>query len=420
MQRVHRTDFAGRVRGIVETPQGGVRVPAAITRVGVLSYEDGNGKRWRELRPASEVFSTDSLATLRDAPVTELHPPELVTRDNWDRYAIGHNGADARVEDDRLVTTDGLVVQSGPSAEKIRRGDLAETSAGYTCDLDETPGTDPVEGPYDKVQRAIRYNHIALGPEGWARGGREMALRMDGAAVHVPDDGTVQRNDGAARAAKGAPMRILKIMGKAFRADDEKELAEAQKTVDGMEADQKKTDAENSSLEAKVEALSNTLLEATKEMMGLKVELAAKKSTEPDGDEAVVTEEQVPEAVQDSIFAKRLALVEGARAVLGADVKLDGLAPAAIRAQVLAKAMPNVRVDSLDKKVLDGMFTAVVETAKAAQTKRADGNAKVADVLTPAERGAPTERGDGKSVNHTDSLQQKLVERGRNPLMKVS
>jgi hypothetical protein len=50
MATVVRID-RGESRGAVErTPEGFVRVPAALTRVGVLEYKDSAGKVWREYR----------------------------------------------------------------------------------------------------------------------------------------------------------------------------------------------------------------------------------------------------------------------------------------------------------------------------------------------------------------------------------
>jgi hypothetical protein len=69
MTRVVRTDFTGTFRKVEETEQGGVRMPAALTRVGVFRYRDAQGREWGELRPPEEVFAPASLATLRDAPV---------------------------------------------------------------------------------------------------------------------------------------------------------------------------------------------------------------------------------------------------------------------------------------------------------------------------------------------------------------
>ena len=104
MARVQRFDV-GSVRGVVRTPQGGLRVPAAVTRTGVFRYVDVNGREVREYRPADEVFAPESLATLRGAPVTDLHPTEPVTAATWSALAKGHV-CDSIVPEGEFVVTE--------------------------------------------------------------------------------------------------------------------------------------------------------------------------------------------------------------------------------------------------------------------------------------------------------------------------
>lgn len=421
---MHRTDFAGAVRGIVETPQGGVRVPAALTRVGVLPYEDAAGNRWRELRPADEVFAADSLSTLRDAPVTVLHPPGLVTGDTWDAVAVGHNAGPVSTEADRLVVTEGLVVQSAPAAARVRSGELCETSAGYTCDLDESPGVDPVDGPYDKIQRRIRYNHVALGPKGWARGGREMALRMDGAAVEATELPAVTgtRTDSAGGPAKDTrTMKTIKIKGQTYRLDADDEMVAAQKKADEMEGEVASGASANVAISAELAATKKAMIEIAQKLSALEVQIAAEEAAEGEAKPAVVTEADVPEAVQDSIVARRGALLATAKAMLPATVKLDGLKAHEIKAKVVAHALPTVKLDGLGADTIEGLFLAATTKATEQQQKRADGDAKLSSVLSPtADQAEAVKREDGAAAAESPakSLQQKLIQDGAAPLQK--
>jgi len=63
-----RTD-QGELRRFEVTGSGGVRIEAALTRVGVFDYFDGQGTRSRELKPPEEVFRQTALESLRDATV---------------------------------------------------------------------------------------------------------------------------------------------------------------------------------------------------------------------------------------------------------------------------------------------------------------------------------------------------------------
>src|SRR5690606_25874157 len=71
----------------------------------------------------------------------------------------------------------------------VERKDRREVSCGYRCLVDETPGVTPEGERYDRVQRRIRYNHVAIVPEG--RAGEAVALRMDAAGNTIPPGGHV-------------------------------------------------------------------------------------------------------------------------------------------------------------------------------------------------------------------------------------
>lgn len=176
---------SGILQKHVATPQGGYMIPAAVTRVGVLPYRLTDGTVRRELREPAEVFSTDSLRSLAHAPVTDLHPPVPVTAVNWREFSIGHVAPDIRPEGTHVNTS--LIVQDSEALAKIDNGERREVSCGYRCDLDETPGVWQGER-YDAVQRNIRYNHVAIGPNGWGRAGSTVAMRLD-AGDAVLDDG---------------------------------------------------------------------------------------------------------------------------------------------------------------------------------------------------------------------------------------
>lgn len=170
---------AGRLGKAVRTPQGGVKVPAAVTRVGILPYRTPDGKTRLEFRPPEEVFREDSLATLRMAPLTIGHVA-MVTPENYSELAKGNVGESVRKDGD-FVATDAYV-NVGDALARIDAGELSEVSAGYQVDYDPTPGVWNGQR-YDGVQRNIRYNHVALLPSGGGRAGRDVGLRLDSASA---------------------------------------------------------------------------------------------------------------------------------------------------------------------------------------------------------------------------------------------
>lgn len=307
-----------------------------MARTGVLEYSDGQ-RSWREYRPAEEVFAEDSLATLRGATVTDKHPPKLVTPETYAAVSRGHADGAAR-RDGALLVTD-LLVQDAELCRLVTAGERREVSCGYTCEVEHTPGVTPEGEHYDAIQRRIRHNHVALLPPGEGRSGPEVSLRLDGAAFEV---------SAGTPAAKGNPMKKIKIKGREIKLDAAEDEAAAQGAVDEV---QKKADADG----AELAAVKAALMDALQKVAALEAKMAAVPPA--------VTEDMVPEEVQDAIATKRGVLLASARKVLGAEVKLDGLKAGEIHRQVVAKAHPTMKLDGLSADTIRGMYEVVVASA---------------------------------------------------------
>lgn len=186
-----------KLRNPRRTPTDGVVLDGAVTRIGVFPYRLSDGTTRRELRHPEEVFSVDSLRTLKAAAVTDLHPKGGVDTGNWRKLSIGHVD-NPRQEGDH-VTAD-VYIQDANAITKLDAGALKELSCGYTCDLEMSPGIWQGER-YDAIQRTIRYNHVAIGPDGWGRGGSTVSLRLD---------------SGDAILDEGSPTMTIKIDGKEY------------------------------------------------------------------------------------------------------------------------------------------------------------------------------------------------------------
>jgi hypothetical protein len=394
-QRVNRLDLS-RVdaSGVVETGSGGLRIPARVTRTGVLEYHDTEGNTWGELRPADEVFAEDSLVTLKSAPVTQGHPGSLVTPDTWKRLAVGHAGDDVRRDGEFVAVS--VCVQDAATLELVRSKELVELSCGYSCDIDETAGT--FEGkPYTRIQRGIRYNHVALGPEGWGRAGSDVRLHLDSNTAlsdSVPRSQTIDSTAGDS-ARKQAGTNTMKNAqtrkdGDAPPPEGMKKDAEPANAAEGKGADESmKKDADMAKAQATIEALTAALADMAKQIAELKAEV--EKANAEETAEGEVTEEMVPPAVQDSIASKRLALLDTARAVIGDSADLAGKGAAEIKRMVVSKAFPSVKLDAkASPETVETLYTAATEqhrataeAAKRADAKRADANDRISKVLAP-------------------------------------
>ena len=202
MQRAQRR-CDGRLANAKRLPNGSYRIPATLTRVGVLTYRRADGTIQRELRPPEEVFAVGSLETLQGAPLTDLHPQEMVDPANHQRLAVGHVADNVR-SDAGHVAAD-VVVTAAEAIRAVGDGSRTEISCGYECDIDPTPGEYQGEA-YDVIQRAIRYNHAALLPAGRGRAGATVGLRLDANGHEIAHDLQVdERDEGLVRDADPSP-----------------------------------------------------------------------------------------------------------------------------------------------------------------------------------------------------------------------
>lgn len=299
-----RLDTRGSVRHVTKTPQGGVRVDAALTRTGVLEYPGPNGTVIREYRPPDEVARADSLATLAHAPVTNRHPPGAVNPRNYKTYAVGTVAGEARMDGDLVVAS--LVIQDADALAAVETGKRREISCGYNCDLDETPGETPEGIRFDRVQRNIVYNHVAIVERG--RAGSSVALRMDADGNLTIDEENMD------------PKEIAKL-----QADLAAAVARADKAEAARDAATARADAATARADA-AEAKEQARADAA------------------DLEKAIVV----------------------ARKVCGAEFKVDGLTLGQVRAAVAAKDS-GLRLDGKSEAYVGALYDAAAARADKAE-----------------------------------------------------
>jgi hypothetical protein len=151
---------------------GYLRVRGNLSKAGVFEY-DFRDEKVRELRAREEVFRTDSLDTLVGCPVTVDHPREMkVTPATATRFSVG-TVIEAHSNDPYIEGT--LQIHDAKAIAMVEAKALVEISLGYNCDPVEHNDSNVA----DVAQCNIRYNHCALGPQGWARLGGDLTLRLD-------------------------------------------------------------------------------------------------------------------------------------------------------------------------------------------------------------------------------------------------
>lgn len=199
---------------------GKLFIDATIARAGVQKYSDGITE-WYEFRPPDEVErSADSFS---DCFVTIEHPIEAVTIANSRSLGVGWS-RDCVYADCLLETP--LVISDGQAVLKAHTTHT-EISCGYDAVVTDESGiwvdTDGIAGPkgtsykYDKVQRNIRGNHIALVRNGTARAGPIARVKLDSLpsqdfawAIAEVDNEQSQRSD----------MKTITIQGKQYQVED--------------------------------------------------------------------------------------------------------------------------------------------------------------------------------------------------------
>ena len=313
------------------TGAGGMVLDAALTRSGIFSYPGPTpGTAIREFRPAEEVFKADSLASLRDLPVTDRHPaPGKVTPENVRQFRRGHVSGEARQDADKVAAA--LVIDDAELMSAVERRDRTEISCGYNCDTENTPGV--FEGQaYDRVQRNIRYNHVAVVERG--RAGSEVRLRLDTAGDMVIEEET-----------KGTKaMKTFRIDGIEYPLNTPAEIEAA---IAAHARSVTKLDAAIATLTKERDTAAGRADAAEEKVTKLGEELA--KANDPKRLDAAVS--------------ARAAVVSTARTVLGAEEKIDGLSDEEIMRRVITKKSPSTKLEGRSADYVRARFDAITESA---------------------------------------------------------
>lgn len=320
---------------------GYLRADATLTRVGVFEYQLADGSTRRELRLPEEVFHADSLASFSMAPLTNRHPPERLDSSNTHRYQVGVTGEHPRQEDTLVLSS--VLITDADTVKAVEAGDLAELSCGYDCELEHKPGIWNGQ-KYDAIQREIRGNHVALVPVG--RAGPEARIRLDAEDAVMQDlplEPQPQTKEDAADGREEPAMRKILINGVWVEVSEQAEQAL------GMERKQTQDAADK---------LREDLRTATAK--------ADKESARADGlkEQADKAEKARADAADPKRIAAlvqaRVELVKEAGLVLE-DMKLDALDDAQVKAEVLKRLCPDLKLDGRSPDYIQGRYEQALE-----------------------------------------------------------
>lgn len=349
------------VAGTRRRDDGYLVADARIARTGVQMYLGSEVGRpemdvVRVYRPGSEVFSETTLRSAAHRPVTNDHPPEMVTSSNWRKYAVGQSADE--VSGDGIYIRVPLMVSDQAAINDIEAG-KRELSAGYTCDIAFEPGVTDAGEAYDAVQKNIRLNHVAIVRRG--RAGPEVRIG-DGAA---PWGVSPIPTPTADRKAPAMELRTVMVDGLSVSTTDQGAQAIDKLTKERDDARKATADAQ---------AAHATALAAKDK------DLASKDAQIDD-----LKGKQLDAAALDKLVAARAGLVATAKAI-AKDVKTDGLSDDEIRKAVVVAKVGDAAVKDKSADYINARFDILAE---AVDKSGAD---PVRDALnTPANEGkAPT------------------------------
>lgn len=380
MSQVRRFDL-GQIRKAEITQQGYLRADALATRTGVFVYVLPNGNIRRELRPAEEVFRKDSLRTLAEIAVTNDHPPEFLTSENTSKYSIGFTNEKVDRIDDYVKV--GVTVTDAEAVKAIKDLGKAETSCGYVCDMDETPGEYNGE-KYDAVQRNIRYNHLAVVDRGRAGPNARIRLDSNDAIMKIDTDQDVtkfaEESKDSLQTTKEKVMAKIKIDAVEYDVADGLAGVVTAK-MDTLTAVQKEMD----SMKGRIDALES-------ENKALKVDLEKEKAARLD------------RSAMMKVARERFELETLAKKVLGEDQKLDAMEDVEIKKAIILKKDPEAKLDGKSAEYVDGRF----DTLRGSLEK-ADASDGVKDALRDQAKGD-----SGKDEVSAEAARKRAIEDAKN------
>lgn len=260
-------------------------------------------------RPPSEVFSDASLQSFSHAPITDNHPSVMVDAENWADLAKGEVSTAAKKDGEWVQLP--LILKDSRLISDVRSG-KRQLSAGYSCDLEWTPGVSPDGEAYDAVQTKIRINHLAVVDK--ARAGDDASIRDSAARTWGirPVTSIVDTQGGSLMT--GNVLQKVMIDGLTIETTDQG--AQAITKLQGQLKDAMTALAKSDS------DLEETKKEKLKELAKKDEEIADLKNKVMD------------DAAMDAAATVRGDLVAKAKAICS-DVKTDGVSSALIKKSVV-------------------------------------------------------------------------------------
>jgi len=338
-------------------------------------------------RTPEEVFSDAALASFEGKPVTDDHPPELVTAETASLYELGHAQHIRRGEGEweGYVVAD-LHIHDGDLVRKIQNG-KRQISCGYECEY-----VNNGDGTYS--QKNIRGNHIAVVTRG--RAGKRAAI-LDSDTVKTkqavrPERKKMKKNS-----------LLLKLFGQAVKDKSPEEIEQlAMDAADVLDVGGTETQEEGA---AKNEPDKKTVKDtAFFEALDKKVDklLSLLDSDPKEGEDKESEEDPMDEAIkkltgepEEDVEKKKEAKVVPAEEMDKGEGAMDKALAAAILKRV-RPAVAAIQDEAQRKAVADAIIASVTDS---------EGVSDIAKLMQTAQKNAQ-HMADRKPAMDLDTIQK--------------
>lgn len=281
-------------------------------------------------RPESEVFNKESLESYAHKPISDDHPPEDVTADNWKQYAGGDIGSDI-VRDGEFVQVSYKLMDAA-LINKVTSG-KREVSMGYTAEIEFADGVTPDGQAYQAIQKNIRINHLAIVDRG--RAGKECGF----------SDNAIVNNWGASPIIKVGDNQVTL---KTLIVDG----LTVETTESGLVSVNKIADAKNEA----VKALNDAKIEHKTAIDAKDAELAAK-----DAEIDALKTAKLSDADIDAKVQARSDLLTKAKTV-AKDADFTGLSDSEIKKSAVVAVLGDAAIEGKADAYIDARFDILAES----------------------------------------------------------
>lgn len=313
------------------TDDGYLVTSALIARTGIQQYSGQDvglsDSTVNVYRPEDAVFSTKSMASMANRPITVDHPSEAVTSKNWRELAVGQTGGEVARDGDFIRVP--LIIMDEAAIAAVQAG-KRELSVGYSCEIVVEDGVAPDGTPYKARQSEIIANHLAIVDA--ARAGRN---------ARIPDG---NKRNPSNQKDKEPEMTLKTVVVDGLSVETTDAGAQA---IDKLQKDITTKDA---AIQARDKEIAELKVARVKDADDHKAEIATKDAEhkaaiEKKDGEIAATKAQIPDAAAlEKLAADRADAISKAKTVFPG-VVTDGKSLADIQRQVVTHKLGDAAKD---------------------------------------------------------------------------